>query len=207
MSPPTTLDAESGLHGLQRIPGRLRGDRRDGPPMDPILPGQRHGLDIWSWTGAAGIPYEGNYSAYLDSQAQNACCNRKPRNEDEPCRKTLAKELEWIQAARPEGPPQESPKPGWPAYDDLLGAITAERDTPFAQRKSLSRTPGPRPGRRRHRCRTISARRLGTGPADRWICPLQTCPRAGSWGVIGPERAPVKTTLFPHDHRSRETPG
>ena len=50
-----------------------------------------------------GIPYEGNYSAWLEQKAKRL---EQEAREDKSKQKTLQRELEWMQSG-PKGPPSQ----------------------------------------------------------------------------------------------------
>jgi energy-dependent translational throttle protein EttA len=130
-----------------------------------------------------GIPYEGNYSAWLEQKRKRLA---QEENEESARQRTLKKELEWIQAS-PRARQAKS-KARITAYDDLL-AKAEERNTDRAQ---IVIPPGPRLGNL-----VIEAEGLNKGFADRMLIENLSfkLPPGGIVGVIGANGA-GKTTLF-----------
>ncbi|MBC8268829.1 MAG: energy-dependent translational throttle protein EttA [Rhodospirillaceae bacterium] len=130
-----------------------------------------------------GIPYEGNYSAWLEQKRKRLA---QEESEESARQRTLKKELEWIQAS-PRARQAKS-KARITAYDDLL-AKAEERNTDRAQ---IVIPPGPRLG-----SLVIEAEGLNKGYADRMLIENLSfkLPPGGIVGVIGANGA-GKTTLF-----------
>ncbi|MBC8445048.1 MAG: energy-dependent translational throttle protein EttA, partial [Rhodospirillaceae bacterium] len=130
-----------------------------------------------------GIPYEGNYSAWLEQKRKRLA---QEENEESARQRTLKKELEWIQAS-PRARQAKS-KARITAYDDLL-AKAEERNTDRAQ---IVIPPGPRLGNL-----VIEAEGLQKGYGDRLLIEDLNfkLPPGGIVGVIGANGA-GKTTLF-----------
>lgn len=130
-----------------------------------------------------GIPYEGNYSAWLEQKRKRLA---QEESEESARQRTLKKELEWIQAS-PRARQAKS-KARITAYDDLL-AKAEERNTDRAQ---IVIPPGPRLGNL-----VIEAEDLKKGYADRMLIENLSfkLPPGGIVGVIGANGA-GKTTLF-----------
>ena len=130
-----------------------------------------------------GIPYEGNYSAWLEQKRKRLA---QEENEESARQRTLKKELEWIQAS-PRARQAKS-KARITAYDDLL-AKAEERNTDRAQ---IVIPPGQRLGNL-----VIEAEGLNKGYADRMLIEDLSfkLPPGGIVGVIGANGA-GKTTLF-----------
>lgn len=130
-----------------------------------------------------GIPYEGNYSAWLEQKRKRLA---QEENEESARQRILKKELEWIQAS-PRARQAKS-KARITAYDDLL-AKAEERNTDRAQ---IVIPPGPRLGNL-----VIEAEGINKGFANRMLIENLNfkLPPGGIVGVIGPNGA-GKTTLF-----------
>ena len=130
-----------------------------------------------------GIPYEGNYSAYLEAKAKRL---EQEAREEAARQKALAREREWI-AASPKARQAKS-KARIKAYDELVRAA-AERRPGDAQ---IIIPAGERLGDR-----VIEVENLSKGYGDRLLIDNLTfkLPPGGIVGVIGPNGA-GKTTLF-----------
>ena len=130
-----------------------------------------------------GIPWEGNYSSWLEQKQ-----NRLQQEEKAETRRqrTLERELEWIRMS-PRAR-QAKGKARLNAYEDLLREDTAQR----IETAEIFIQPGPRLGDV-----VVEARNLRKGYDDNiLIDDLNfTLPRGGIVGVIGPNGA-GKTTLF-----------
>jgi sulfate-transporting ATPase len=148
----------------------------------------RYFLDnITTWTleldQGKGIPYEGNYSSWLQQKAKRL---EQEAREEDARQKTLARELEWIQAS-PRARQAKS-KARYRAYDELL-AEAGKQDRRKAQ---IQIPPGPRLGDL-----VIEAEKLRKGYGNRLLIEDLDfkLPPGGIVGVIGPNGA-GKTTLF-----------
>ena len=133
--------------------------------------------------GGQGIPYEGNYSAYLETKAKRM---EQEEKQEQARQKTMARELEWIrQGAKAR---QAKSKARIAAYDQML-AESEKRDTRNAQ--IIIPTP-PRLGDL-----VIEAQNLRKGFEDRLLIEDLSfkLPPGGIVGVIGPNGA-GKTTMF-----------
>jgi ATP-binding cassette ChvD family protein len=130
-----------------------------------------------------GIPWQGNYSSWLEQKQQ-----RLEREEKQEARRerTLARELEWIRMS-PRAR-QAKGKARLNAYEDLLKQDAAQR----IDRGEIYIAPGPRLGDI-----VVEAKDLRKGYGDTLLFDglTFTLPRGGIVGVIGPNGA-GKTTLF-----------
>ena len=131
----------------------------------------------------AGIPWEGNYSSWLDQKQKRLDVEQKQETKR---RQTLARELEWIQMS-PRAR-QAKGKARLNAYEDLLNQDVAEKMASV----EIYIPPGPRLGGA-----VVEAKNLRKSYGER--CLIQdlsfTLPPAGIVGVIGANGA-GKTTLF-----------
>src|SRR3954463_3344563 len=130
-----------------------------------------------------GIPWEGNYSSWLEQKQ-----NRLQQEEKAESRKqrTLERELEWIRMS-PRAR-QAKGKARLNAYEELLREETARK----IESAEIFIAPGPRLGDI-----VVEARGLRKGYGDNLLIDGLnfTLPRGGIVGVIGPNGA-GKTTLF-----------
>jgi ATP-binding cassette ChvD family protein len=131
-----------------------------------------------------GIPYEGNYTAYLEQKAKRFA---QESREDVARQKVIAREREWI-AASPRARQAKS-KARIRAYDELLKANEARVQSRDAQ---IIVPPGPRLGDVVIDVEHLSKGYDGTLLIDDLSFKL---PPGGIVGVIGPNGA-GKTTLF-----------
>jgi ATP-binding cassette ChvD family protein len=132
-----------------------------------------------------GIPFEGNYSSWLE-QKQERLAREEKSNEAR--RRTLERELEWVRMA-PKAR-QAKGKARLAAYEKLQAEAEAERDT--SNRLEIAIPPGPRLGDS-----VIEVTGLRKGFGDRLLIEdlSFSLPPAGIVGIIGPNGA-GKTTLF-----------
>jgi ATP-binding cassette ChvD family protein len=130
-----------------------------------------------------GIPWEGNYSSWLDQKQQRLTLEEKQETKRQ---QTLARELEWIRMS-PRAR-QAKGKARLNAYEDLLRQDTAQK----IETAEIYIAPGPRLGDT-----VVEARHLKKGYGDNLLIEDLdfTLPRGGIVGVIGPNGA-GKTTLF-----------
>jgi sulfate-transporting ATPase len=130
-----------------------------------------------------GIPWEGNYSSWLDQKQQRLALEEKQETRRQ---QTLARELEWIRMS-PRAR-QAKGKARLNAYEDLLRQDTAQK----IETAEIYIAPGPRLGDT-----VVEARHLKKGYGDNLLIEDLdfTLPRGGIVGVIGPNGA-GKTTLF-----------
>jgi sulfate-transporting ATPase len=130
-----------------------------------------------------GIPYEGNYSSWLEQkQARLAQEERVEKGRE----RTIAAELEWVRM-NPKGKRTKS-KARLARYEEL---IAEERNVKLDE-VQIHIPPGPRLG-----AKVLSATNLSKGYDERLLIESLSfdLPRAGIVGVIGANGA-GKTTLF-----------
>jgi energy-dependent translational throttle protein EttA len=131
----------------------------------------------------AGIPWEGNYSSWLDQKRKRLAVEEKQESARQ---RTLARELEWVQMS-PRARQAKS-KARLNAYEQLLAERPEERERDL----EIWIPPGPRLGDV-----VIEAKGLRKAFGDKLLFDdlTFTLPRAGIVGIIGPNGA-GKTTLF-----------
>jgi len=131
----------------------------------------------------SGIPYEGNYSAYLEAKAKRL---EQEAREEKARQKTLSRELEWIRQS-PKARQAKS-KARINSYEQMLA--DSERET-VANAQIIIPTP-PRLGDT-----VIEADTISKGFGDHLLIENLSfkLPPGGIVGVIGPNGA-GKTTLF-----------
>jgi ATP-binding cassette ChvD family protein len=143
--------------------------------------------DITSWIleldRGAGIPYEGNYSAWLEQKAKRLS---QEAREDKSKQKTLERELEWM---------RQSPKARQAKSKARINSYNEMAET--SEREKLSRAQiiipnGPRLG-----SKVIEVNDLSKAMGDKLLVENLSfsLPPGGIVGVIGPNGA-GKTTLF-----------
>ncbi len=130
-----------------------------------------------------GIPWEGNYSSWLDQKTQRLAMEEKTESKR---KKTLERELEWVRMA-PKARRAKS-KARLAAYDKLLSEDSASKE----EKLEIFIPNGPRLGDM-----VIEARGVSKAFGDRVLYEGLDfrLPPAGIVGVIGPNGA-GKTTLF-----------
>ncbi|HBN04423.1 MAG TPA: energy-dependent translational throttle protein EttA [Bacteroidales bacterium] len=130
-----------------------------------------------------GIPWEGNYSSWLDQKTKRMEMEQKTESKR---KKTLERELEWVRmspkARHAKGKARLS------AYEQMLSQDTKEKE----ERLEIFIPNGPRLG-----TKVIEANGVSKAFGDRLLFENLTfsLPPAGIVGVIGPNGA-GKTTLF-----------
>ena len=143
--------------------------------------------DITGWIleldRGQGIPYEGNYSSWLEQKAKRLA---QEAREDKSRQKTLERELEWMrqgQKAR-----QAKQKARINAYNDLAGQSEREKIT----NAQIVIPNGPRLG-----SKVIEVNNLNKAMGDKLLIENLSfsLPPGGIVGVIGPNGA-GKSTLF-----------
>ncbi|HEV8459487.1 MAG TPA: energy-dependent translational throttle protein EttA [Gaiellaceae bacterium] len=130
-----------------------------------------------------GIPYQGNYSGWLEQKQARLAVEEKQSSARQ---RTLARELEWVRLAPKARHAKSKARLG--AYEKLL----AEEDAVKLDKVEIHIPPGPRLGDV-----VIEAKGVSKGFGDRLLFEnLEfSLPPAGIVGVIGPNGA-GKTTLF-----------
>jgi len=178
--PTNHLDAESVAwleHHLHEYPGTIVAVTHDRYFLDNVA-GWILELDR-----GAGIPWQGNYSSWLDQKQKRLAQEEKAESSRQ---RTLARELEWVRAS-PRARQAKS-KARLAAYDQLLAEEQSKREETI----DISIPPGPRLGDL-----VVKAEHLSKAYGDRLLIEDLTfnLPRGGIVGVIGANGA-GKTTLF-----------
>ncbi|MGC9370969.1 MAG: energy-dependent translational throttle protein EttA [Paracoccaceae bacterium] len=143
--------------------------------------------DITGWIleldRGRGIPYEGNYSAWLEQKAKRL---EQEQREDKSRQKVLERELEWIRAGAKAR--QAKSKARINAYEEMANQSEREK----LSRAQIIIPNGPRLG-----SKVIEVENLKKGYGDRLLIEDLTfaLPPGGIVGVIGPNGA-GKSTLF-----------
>jgi sulfate-transporting ATPase len=178
--PTNHLDAES-VHWLeqylQSFPGTVIAVTHDRYFLDNVA-GWILELDR-----GEGIPWEGNYSSWLDQKAQRLAQEEKQESKRQ---KTLKRELEWIRMA-PKAK-QSKGKARLNAYDKLAGEEGKERE----KNLEIYIPPGPRLGDS-----VIEVKGLTKGFGDRLLFEdaTFTIPKNAIVGILGPNGV-GKSTFF-----------
>jgi ATP-binding cassette ChvD family protein len=178
--PTNHLDAES-VAWLERF-------LKDYPGTVVAVTHDRYFLDnVAGWIleldRGRGIPWEGNYSSWLEQKQGRLAQEEKAETKRQ---RSLERELDWIRMS-PRAR-QAKGKARLNAYEDLLREETAQKlDT-----AEIYIAPGPRLGDI-----VVEARNLRKGYGDNLLVDglSFTLPRGGIVGVIGPNGA-GKTTMF-----------
>jgi ATP-binding cassette ChvD family protein len=178
--PTNHLDAES-VAWLERF-------LKDYPGTVVAVTHDRYFLDnVAGWIleldRGRGIPWEGNYSSWLEQKQNRLKLEEKAETRRQ---RTLERELEWIRMS-PRAR-QAKGKARLNAYEELLREDTAQK----IETAEIYIAPGPRLGDV-----VVEARHLKKGYGDNLLIEDLnfTLPRGGIVGVIGPNGA-GKTTLF-----------
>ncbi len=178
--PTNHLDAES-VAWLERF-------LKDYPGTVVAVTHDRYFLDnVAGWIleldRGSGIPWEGNYSSWLEQKQKRLEHEEKQESKRQ---RTLQRELEWIRLS-PRAR-QAKGKARLNAYEDLLREETTQK----IEQVEIYIPPGPRLGDI-----VVEARNLRKGYGDVLLMDDMTftLPRGGIVGVIGPNGA-GKTTLF-----------
>jgi energy-dependent translational throttle protein EttA len=178
--PTNHLDAESVAwleHHLHEFPGTIVAVTHDRYFLDNVA-GWILELDR-----GAGIPWEGNYSSWLDQKRKRLETEEKTESARQ---RTLARELEWVRAS-PRARQAKS-KARLAAYEDLLAEEQQKREETI----EIGIPPGPRLGDV-----VVKAEHLRKAYGDNVLIEDLSfnLPRGGIVGVIGANGA-GKTTLF-----------
>ncbi|MGH8315522.1 MAG: energy-dependent translational throttle protein EttA [Steroidobacterales bacterium] len=130
-----------------------------------------------------GIPYQGNYSSWLEQKEQRLALEER---EQDALRKTLARELEWVRT-NPKARQAKS-KARLARYEELASKEFQERN----ETNEIYIPPGPRLGDV-----VIDVKNLSKGYGEKLLIDKLSfrLPPGGIVGIIGPNGA-GKTTLF-----------
>jgi sulfate-transporting ATPase len=178
--PTNHLDAESVAwleHFLESFPGTVVAITHDRYFLDNVAKW------ILELDRGRGVPYEGNYSGWLDQKRTRLAQEEKIASARQ---RSLERELEWVRMA-PRARQAKS-KARLQAYEELASEAQQERVT----QNEIIIPPAPRLGND-----VVIAKKLSKGFGDRLLIDQVdfSLPRGGIVGIIGPNGA-GKTTLF-----------
>ena len=184
--PTNHLDAES-VAWLERF-------LKDYPGTVVAVTHDRYFLDnVAGWIleldRGSGIPWEGNYSSWLDQKQQRLQLEEKQESKRQ---RTLQRELEWIRMS-PRAR-QAKGKARLNAYEDLLKEDTAQK----IEQVEIYIPPGPRLGD--HRCRGAGTAKVVRGPRADGRRGVHASPRRHRRRNRSQRRR--QDDAFPDDHRA-----
>jgi ATP-binding cassette ChvD family protein len=178
--PTNHLDAESVAwleHFLERFPGTVVAITHDRYFLDNVAKW------ILELDRGKGVPYEGNYTGWLEQKQQRLALEEKQASARQ---KTLQKELEWVRMS-PKARQAKS-KARLQAYEQLASEAQNDR----VMQNEIVIPPAPRLGND-----VVRAKGLKKAFGEKLLFDNLNfdLPRAGIVGIIGPNGA-GKTTLF-----------